>query len=39
MKTEKIVDEFSLIELESRLEMKPWEITVCPGNQCGFPPQ
>jgi len=35
MKTEKsIIEEFSIQELESRLEMKPWVVTVCPGNQC-----
>ena len=36
MKTEKsIIEEFSIQELESRLEMKPWVIVVCPGDQCG----
>ncbi len=35
MKTEKsIIEEFSIQELESRLEMKPWIIVVCPGDQC-----
>jgi hypothetical protein len=38
METEKnLMDEFSVNELESRLEMKqPWieSITVCDGNHC-----
>lgn len=38
MKTEKkILEEFSVQELESRLEMRqPWidTVTVCPGSQC-----
>lgn len=37
MKTENnLIEEFSIQELETRLEMteKPW-ISVCPGDECG----
>ncbi|GIQ59373.1 hypothetical protein Flavo103_25090 [Flavobacterium collinsii] len=29
-----LVANFSIEELESRLEMKPWVVKVCPGEQC-----
>jgi hypothetical protein len=35
MKTKQnVIEEFSIQELESRLEMKPWVIEVCGGSQC-----
>jgi hypothetical protein len=35
MKTnQNLINEFLVEELESRFEMKPWVVKVCPGNQC-----
>ena len=35
MKTnQNLINEFSLEELESRLEMKPWVVKVCSGSEC-----
>ena len=35
MKTNnKLMNEFSVEELEARYEMKTWEIMVCTGPQC-----
>ena len=35
MKTNnKLMNEFSVEELETRYEMKTWEIMVCTGSQC-----
>jgi hypothetical protein len=31
-------EEFSIEELENRLEMKPWVMIDCPGDECGTPP-
>lgn len=30
----KIINEFSIEELETRFEMKTWEIMICTGSQC-----
>lgn len=36
MKTNnKLMNEFSVEELESRFEMKTWEIKICTGSECG----
>lgn len=33
---ENLLNEFSIEELESRLELKmPWVVYVCPGSECG----
>ena len=35
MKTNnKLMNEFSVEELETRFEMKTWEIMICTGSQC-----
>ena len=35
MKTkQKLINEFSIEELERRFEMKPWVVKVCTGPQC-----
>ena len=35
MKTnKKLMNEFSVEELETRFEMKTWEVMICSGSQC-----
>ena len=31
---QKLMNEFSIEELESRFEMKPWKVTICNGSEC-----
>lgn len=35
MKTnQKLMNEFSIEELETRFEMKTWVVTICTGSEC-----
>ena len=33
---QELIKEFSIEELESRLEMKPWVVYVCNGSECRY---